>query len=138
MCALVTGVQTCALPICARRLIDPDRRPAPRCADAEHRAASRPSSISPRRRVAHLLRPRMRAPSSRPNLPRAVVRPSPPQTGLEEDQRKGGTFRRAEEQTSELQSQMRISYAVSCLKKKKKKTINTITHNNISTTTNIK
>src|SRR3546814_2686105 len=33
---------------------------------------------------------------------------------------------RSEEHTSELQSLMRISYAVFCLKKKKKQTINTI------------
>src|SRR3546814_2113592 len=32
----------------------------------------------------------------------------------------GGTFERSEEHTSELQSLMRISYAVFCLKKKKK------------------
>src|SRR3546814_6796009 len=38
-------------------------------------------------------------------------------------------LRRSEEHTSELQSLMRISYAVFCLKKKKKKT-----HNNITTT----
>src|SRR3546814_6373128 len=38
---------------------------------------------------------------------------------------------RSEEHTSELQSLMRISYAVFCLKKKKSKT----THNNNSTTT---
>src|SRR3546814_3368950 len=35
--------------------------------------------------------------------------------------------RRSEEHTSELQSLMRISYAVFCLKKKKHKKINTIT-----------
>src|SRR3546814_10338732 len=34
--------------------------------------------------------------------------------------------RRSEEHTSELQSLMRISYAVFCLKKKKKKTIKTL------------
>src|SRR3546814_1589805 len=33
----------------------------------------------------------------------------------------GGSDRRSEEHTSELQSLMRISYAVFCLKKKKKK-----------------
>src|SRR3546814_10689865 len=33
----------------------------------------------------------------------------------------GGRFTRSEEHTSELQSLMRISYAVFCLKKKKKK-----------------
>src|SRR3546814_7200114 len=32
----------------------------------------------------------------------------------------GGTIKRSEEHTSELQSLMRISYAVFCLKKKKK------------------
>src|SRR3546814_6211822 len=36
---------------------------------------------------------------------------------------------RSEEHTSELQSLMRISYAVFCLKKKKQKQIQTITHN---------
>src|SRR3546814_9754009 len=35
----------------------------------------------------------------------------------------GGTLRRSEEHTSELQSLMRISYAVFCLKKKKNKPI---------------
>src|SRR3546814_5026070 len=39
--------------------------------------------------------------------------------------------KRSEEHTSELQSLMRISYAVFCLKKKKTK-ISTITHNDIS------
>src|SRR3546814_6708870 len=37
-----------------------------------------------------------------------------------------GSVRRSEEHTSELQSLMRISYAVFCLKKKKKKNINKI------------
>src|SRR3546814_10877170 len=38
-------------------------------------------------------------------------------------------FGRSEEHTSELQSLMRISYAVFCLKKKKKRTKNTTTMN---------
>src|SRR3546814_3376937 len=37
----------------------------------------------------------------------------------------GATLTRSEEHTSELQSLMRISYAVFCLKKKKKKKTNT-------------
>src|SRR3546814_8542446 len=41
---------------------------------------------------------------------------------------------RSEEHTSELQSLMRISYAVFCLKKKKKKNNNIYKHNNISKT----
>src|SRR3546814_9557372 len=39
---------------------------------------------------------------------------------------------RSEEHTSELQSLMRISYAVFCLKKKKKNTQTTTTHNSSS------
>src|SRR3546814_3941823 len=40
---------------------------------------------------------------------------------------------RSEEHTSELQSLMRISYAVFCLKKKKTHTIHTYTHTTIET-----
>src|SRR3546814_2407088 len=40
------------------------------------------------------------------------------------------TPRRSEEHTSELQSLMRISYAVFCLKKKKKMNTNSPTHQN--------
>src|SRR3546814_8345975 len=43
-----------------------------------------------------------------------VVEPHPP------DDRTSVRYRRSEEHTSELQSLMRISYAVFCLKKKKK------------------
>src|SRR3546814_5269259 len=42
-----------------------------------------------------------------------------------------GVGRRSEEHTSELQSLMRISYAVFCLKKKNKKTDNKQTQHNI-------
>src|SRR3546814_8056193 len=44
---------------------------------------------------------------------------------------------RSEEHTSELQSLMRISYAVFCLKKKKKHTNNNYNTNNTNTTNNI-
>src|SRR3546814_8484718 len=42
----------------------------------------------------------------------------------------GGVRHRSEEHTSELQSLMRISYAVFCLKKKKTNTDNSSTHHN--------
>src|SRR3546814_3383023 len=42
------------------------------------------------------------------------------QTGQRRANREGGGASRSEEHTSELQSLMRISYAVFCLKKKKK------------------
>src|SRR3546814_9457555 len=47
------------------------------------------------------------------------------QAEIEQDQRRfrNGRLGRSEEHTSELQSLMRISYAVFCLKKKKEKTI---------------
>src|SRR3546814_2723003 len=41
-----------------------------------------------------------------------------------------GDVRRSEEHTSELQSLMRISYAVFCLQKKKKKILHHNIHNN--------
>src|SRR3546814_3856648 len=44
-------------------------------------------------------------------------------------------LKRSEEHTSELQSLMRISYAVFCLKKKRKKTRTRITDNSIVTMT---
>src|SRR3546814_6076590 len=43
-------------------------------------------------------------------------------------QRRGSVFPRSEEHTSELQSLMRISYAVFCLKKKNNKTKHITTH----------
>src|SRR3546814_10896371 len=109
-CALVTGVQTCALPIllgCRMPLF---------------------TALSTAART----RQRLTAPMPFRPLPQ---RPSP--------------RRRSEEHTSELQSLMRISYAVFCLKKKKKKkhttlvaitiyiTIYTDTTDNIRTQNNI-
>src|SRR3546814_8150292 len=82
-CALVTGVQTCALPIFRRR-----RPPGGRGRDADRQGLS-------------------------------ALRRRPVLVGR---RRKGAARRgRSEEHTSELQSLMRISYAVFCLKKKTKK-----------------
>src|SRR3546814_7159829 len=94
-CALVTGVQTCALPIFADR-------------QADARAAC-PTVIA--HEIALLAKigeqPQVeRRERSEAKLLRRARRPG-----------------RSEEHTSELQSLMRISYAVFCLKKKK--TINT-------------
>src|SRR3546814_1156820 len=94
-CALVTGVQTCALPVFSRAA-------AP---DAGTRAAEDPF----------------------PQGCRCAVRGAGTQAG--DRARPGGRpalgphgaalWFRSEEHTSELQSLMRISYAVFCLKKKK-------------------
>src|SRR3546814_5623708 len=90
-CALVTGVQTCALPIC--ELVGghsvvrfPGFRRSRICSDG--------GSLQ-RRRLVH--------PDNRRTMPNRCGH-------------------RSEEHTSELQSLMRISYAVFCLKKKKKYT----------------
>src|SRR3546814_10213973 len=85
-CALVTGVQTCALPICARCAAPAPQPPAPGC----HRESARPESMT----------------DPAGNSPPSAARRR--------------TAHRSEEHTSELQSLMRISYAVFCLKKKKK------------------
>src|SRR3546814_4450498 len=98
-CALVTGVQTCALPICAigrqssRRRKD---RPAPS-------RAARSTPIS------------FRLPKSSAT-PDNAYKPHPCCQARQEIASRRG---RSEEHTSELQSLMRISYAVFCLKKKK-------------------
>src|SRR3546814_6160670 len=88
-CALVTGVQTCALPI------------------------SNPTKSVPAK-PAHHGGCRVGGSQSDPGRPQAASRRgrSPQEAAL---------FFRSEEHTSELQSLMRLSYAVSCLKKKKKR-----------------
>src|SRR3546814_5729677 len=55
---------------------------------------------------------------TRPPMPAAATTKAPQHEPASPDQR-----RRSEEHTSELQSLMRISYAVFCLKKKKKDTL---------------
>src|SRR3546814_2815057 len=84
--------------------------------DGERRVESRESAVNPARAIitgdhsafhARTLMARIRAAS--------WVRPCPAR-------QVSGARLRSEEHTSELQSLMRISYAVFCLKKKKKKT----------------
>src|SRR3546814_2784958 len=105
-CALVTGVQTCALPIYfIGKLFGLLARPP------QHRFENR------RRRQEDLQAPEF--------IDDDVCHLAGVYDGLRD---------RSEEHTSELQSLMRISYAVFCLKKNKLKTEQNIT----STTPNIK
>src|SRR3546814_5721427 len=81
------------------------------------------------------LRPSRAADSLTLNLPKPLTDTSSPLAAASVI-----TAKRSEEHTSELQSLMRISYAVFCLKKKKKKTkiqkdIHTITRQNMKQTT---
>src|SRR3546814_7458649 len=90
-CALVTGVQTCALPI-FRSHID----------GSEHR-------LTPARSI-----------GIQELLGADVTMAFDECTPFPADHRTAAESMRSEEHTSELQSLMRISYAVFCLKKKKK------------------
>src|SRR3546814_6457761 len=65
-----------------------------------------------------------------PARARAWWRDEPPPSGRDPEIRSSALLLRSEEHTSELQSLMRISYAVFCLKKKKS------AHTNHSTTSN--
>src|SRR3546814_10411064 len=136
-CALVTGVQTCALPIWASPQARAHRRWNCRC----H------SSCDPRLQAAAL--DRKPSPAKRPSASSSKSKPSPGASGsfsspsttsscVSTRWRKLSTSAsgkystqtalgsaptrctcRSEEHTSELQSLMRIPYAVFCLKKKK-------------------
>src|SRR3546814_6980303 len=97
-CALVTGVQTCALPI------------------SEIETPASVSLQSSRRAAQPCTSDRIGSPPSTSRINRGGSG-SPAQAGFRARNRT--CQRRSEEHTSELQSLMRISYAVFCLKKKK-------------------
>src|SRR3546814_4784731 len=94
-CALVTGVQTCALPISLKMPNTREANSWRKCPNLSS-AVKKAATVSGSRRVTKAREPW-----------------SPRVTAI--------WPRRSEEHTSELQSLMRISYAVFCLKKKKKK-----------------
>src|SRR3546814_9416148 len=112
-CALVTGVQTCALPISTMISHGTlNRSPISDC------SSRKLSSLRPTiRGLAWYDAAKRRADA----LPKPVEAPV---TSTHEFWIGSGFMRfpepRSEEHTSELQSLMRISYAVFCLKKKKK------------------
>src|SRR3546814_2052415 len=94
ICALVTGVHTCALPLAVKPLVIAGNRDQLQPV-AEFEARVENDATSPRRRGAD----------------RVLLEFVKPKTTTR--------LARSEEHTSELQSLMRISYAVFCLKKKK-------------------
>src|SRR3546814_7406283 len=102
-CALVTGVQTCALPILDAELHDrPVGAPQNHHGDQQEAGDRGAEGAAGRGLVSQGLEGHRTGPSS--DAGRALT----------------GCRARSEEHTSELQSLMRISYAVFCLKKKKK------------------
>src|SRR3546814_4075583 len=103
-CALVTGVQTCALPISRR-----GARKSPRTSIV--RASSTCSGD---------VRPRPPFAQGRLSCLICImpgIAPVGPRTSAQR-RRESGCSTRSEEHTSELQSLLRTSYAVFCLKKK--------------------
>src|SRR3546814_10499665 len=117
-CALVTGVQTCALPI---SMAPASQRATPRGRPAQPTAT--PSFDSPRPCMSDIITPLPLVLLAAPFAPGALRGAVVPQRGGGRLPGSGLRFR-SEEHTSELQSLMRISYAVFCLKKKK-------THHNL-------
>src|SRR3546814_8953875 len=117
-CALVTGVQTCALPI--SHLPSPSwGRDQAKLERGAKRAPLNQGSGTSMRGVSYVPIDACRHRSSRSRVP-----------GL----RAGHSFMwRSEEHTSELQSLMRISYAVFCLKKTKNTSRNMNKQNSYNT-----
>src|SRR3546814_2433823 len=110
-CALVTGVQTCALPIYARAESVADK-PSFRAAFAERRCVVFADGFYEWRQGGNRQPYLVRLADAAPFAFAALWEPL---AGAGE----GESSPRSEEHTSELQSLMRLSYAVFCLKKKK-------------------
>src|SRR3546814_8272524 len=105
-CALVTGVQTCALPISAGGA-------AAVVVGVDHPARGTGQGTVHPQRFGHA------GTTRRARAARRTLGPARPATPARTDR-----VGRSEEHTSELQSLMRISYAVFCLKKKNKSKTN--------------
>src|SRR3546814_5178390 len=121
-CALVNGVQTCALPISS----DPPEYEWVRAIHHARQPRTRQGASGAGDALPSLCRRlpvrQMRQASSRHRYSSFPPCCSPVPVvlcGSYAEQGSGGRHRRSEEHTSELQSLMRISYAVFCLKKKK-------------------
>src|SRR3546814_3753150 len=136
ICALVTGVQTCALPISVEHLaFIPFSHPATQktpVSETSPTSATRGQNF----RRGCLMRPptscrRTRAPLRervrKSKLRGGALNANFTAAGAKVGHTLWGTAYRSEEHTSELQSLMRISYAVFCLKKKNNITIHHIT-----------
>src|SRR3546814_4121519 len=108
-CALVTGVQTCALPICQQHAAEHQRQAGQGGQDGAGKADDHHQcgGYVPQGMQVHRI---------------SFAGTGALECGLAAS---GDALRRSEEHTSELQSLMRISYAVFCLKKKNNKKTDT-------------
>src|SRR3546814_10549804 len=109
-CALVTGVQTCALPICPDAIAQDDGQHPAEPQVQRYRVDEFGLIQGFRVAVDQIIKPGGRLLPSRHRRLECFV----PHAAERRD------IVRSEEHTSELQSLMRISYAVFCLKKKNK------------------
>src|SRR3546814_6341787 len=121
-CALVTGVQTCALPIYTTLELAPDSPGRNRCGSCNAcqqacptQAFPAPYRVDARKCISYLT---IEHKGPIPVEFRAALG--------------NRIYGRSEEHTSELQSLMRISYAVFCLKKKKQTISKSVAQPNIS------
>src|SRR3546814_955420 len=117
-CALVTGVQTSALPICCASSF---AQLAPLTSIITHLRGSTHSSRLRRMRVLSIRAccPGVSSPHSPKNGPTGNQSPHClKKKAMRANSAHSSRSFRSEEHTSELQSLMRISYAVFCLKKK--------------------
>src|SRR3546814_3797928 len=119
ICALVTGVQTCALPSEFSDFLRSSRGVSARPSLLNSRLRTR-TARQCRRRRDHRDTCGRQSPI-RPSWYSHTRRESPVPHRVKD--RDPALYGRSEEHTSELQSLMRISYAVFCLKKKNKKNI---------------
>src|SRR3546814_4262268 len=124
MIALVTGVQTCALPILRMRIAAEVARAWFEATGTREELRAQRATVATLHQTLELMRGRaalgdvagadVDATHERWAAANALL------PGIEARQR-AAVLGRSEEHTSELQSLMRISYAVFCLKKKNKK-----------------
>src|SRR3546814_8381259 len=126
-CALVTGVQTCALPICVTgHLIapTPGSKAAPARFPSSGHQCRTPAHTAPHGAPACAIACIKRLALAQGAIPVLLLAY---QQGNQHGHQRGqdcsstSTNCRSEEHTSELQSLMRTSYAVFCLKKKQQK-----------------
>src|SRR3546814_5967791 len=122
-CALVTGVQTCALPILTGAAVPIGNFAHPYLGGSSRMSSRLKSRI---RTFAGLSSERIASPTQytfslgNPRWRKNATH-FPSGDMVNSFRRRAGVAIRSEEHTSELQSLMRISYAVFCLKKKNQK-----------------
>src|SRR3546814_4474473 len=116
------SADVCASDLLAARQGEKGRRPSRRHRPHRERCAPRRRIGDPIRQQRRRARQQERGADRHPHLWPCRARTARARLYEDHQPGAGGALTRSEEHTSELQSLMRISYAVFCLKKKKTKT----------------